>query len=283
MGQQDPERDPDNQQEALTNLDDTDQYMPRQENSIDHNGRPRRKSAASSKYSLRDTRTQDNSSRRNYSLRKKGNVDYSVYYMPSKSKLKQIEESTSYSRHSLRNMRSPGKRRRMRYGSSDDEFTGFNNRDSAQSLSRQPSAQVRSLAPVNMVDLVRNQQVHLISLLPEEERSEYTKDKTDSLGDSSKNTEIPVETFDNIGGLQEHVKSLKEMVAMPLMYPEIFEKFKITPPKGVLFYGPPGTGKTMMGEIFFSFKLMLKQGHWPLLAPHPQRKWPFLSEKVRIS
>ena len=42
------------------------------------------------------------------------------------------------------------------------------------------------------------------------------------------------------------------MVAIPLLYPELFENFKITPPRGVLFHGPPGTGKTLMGELNIS-------------------------------
>lgn len=50
--------------------------------------------------------------------------------------------------------------------------------------------------------------------------------------------------WESIGGLDHHIQSLKEMVAFPLMYPEIFNRFGITPPRGVLFYGPPGTGKT---------------------------------------
>lgn len=48
-----------------------------------------------------------------------------------------------------------------------------------------------------------------------------------------------------IGGLENHIRSLKEMVFLPLLYPEVFAKFHMTPPKGVLFYGPPGTGKTL--------------------------------------
>lgn len=52
-------------------------------------------------------------------------------------------------------------------------------------------------------------------------------------------------SWDDVGGLDHHVRALKEMVALPLMYPEIFEKFNMEPPKGVLFYGPPGTGKTL--------------------------------------
>ncbi|XP_034555220.1 ATPase family AAA domain-containing protein 2B isoform X2 [Notolabrus celidotus] len=54
--------------------------------------------------------------------------------------------------------------------------------------------------------------------------------------------------FDSIGGLSNHIQSLKEMVVFPLLYPEIFEKFKIQPPRGCLFYGPPGTGKTLVAR-----------------------------------
>lgn len=54
--------------------------------------------------------------------------------------------------------------------------------------------------------------------------------------------------FDSIGGLDHHIRSLKEMIIFPLLYPEVFEKFKITPPRGVLFHGPPGTGKTLVAR-----------------------------------
>lgn len=52
-------------------------------------------------------------------------------------------------------------------------------------------------------------------------------------------------SWDDVGGLDHHVRALKEMVFLPLLYPEVFDKFKMEPPKGVLFYGPPGTGKTL--------------------------------------
>uniref|UniRef100_A0AAX7TET5 ATPase family AAA domain-containing protein 2 n=1 Tax=Astatotilapia calliptera TaxID=8154 RepID=A0AAX7TET5_ASTCA len=58
----------------------------------------------------------------------------------------------------------------------------------------------------------------------------------------------PSVRFDNVGGLSNHIQSLKEMVVFPLLYPEIFEKFKIQPPRGCLFYGPPGTGKTLVAR-----------------------------------
>ncbi|XP_015256435.1 PREDICTED: ATPase family AAA domain-containing protein 2-like isoform X1 [Cyprinodon variegatus] len=54
--------------------------------------------------------------------------------------------------------------------------------------------------------------------------------------------------FDSIGGLAGHISALKEMVVFPLLYPEVFDNFKIQPPRGCLFYGPPGTGKTLVAR-----------------------------------
>ncbi|KAM6936195.1 ATPase family AAA domain-containing protein 2 isoform 2-T2 [Lycodopsis pacificus] len=54
--------------------------------------------------------------------------------------------------------------------------------------------------------------------------------------------------FESIGGLSKHISALKEMVVFPLLYPEVFERFKIQPPRGCLFYGPPGTGKTLVAR-----------------------------------
>ncbi|XP_004940083.2 ATPase family AAA domain-containing protein 2 isoform X2 [Gallus gallus] len=54
--------------------------------------------------------------------------------------------------------------------------------------------------------------------------------------------------FDAVGGLSDHISALKEMVVFPLLYPEVFERFKIQPPRGCLFYGPPGTGKTLVAR-----------------------------------
>lgn len=54
--------------------------------------------------------------------------------------------------------------------------------------------------------------------------------------------------FDQVGGLGHHIQSLKEVVLFPMLYPEVFAKFNINPPKGVVFYGPPGTGKTLVAR-----------------------------------
>ncbi|KAA8499269.1 ATPase family AAA domain-containing protein 2B [Porphyridium purpureum] len=58
---------------------------------------------------------------------------------------------------------------------------------------------------------------------------------------------VSVENLDwnDIGGLHEHIQLLKEMVFLPLLYPELVAQLGVQPPRGVLFYGPPGTGKTL--------------------------------------
>ncbi|KAG6856076.1 hypothetical protein H0H87_007606 [Tephrocybe sp. NHM501043] len=55
-------------------------------------------------------------------------------------------------------------------------------------------------------------------------------------------------TFDEVGGLDDHIHALKEMTLLPLLYPQVFQKFNVTPPRGVLFHGPPGTGKTLLAR-----------------------------------
>ncbi|KAM5441469.1 TAT-binding protein-like protein 7, AAA ATPase [Microsporum ferrugineum] len=58
----------------------------------------------------------------------------------------------------------------------------------------------------------------------------------------------PNVNFDSVGGLQGHIDQLKEMVSLPLLYPEVFQSLNIIPPRGVLFHGPPGTGKTLLAR-----------------------------------
>ncbi|OYT31150.1 ATPase, partial [Candidatus Woesearchaeota archaeon ex4484_78] len=59
---------------------------------------------------------------------------------------------------------------------------------------------------------------------------------------------IPEVTYEDIGGLNEEIKKVREMIELPLKHPEIFEKLGIEPPKGVLLHGPPGTGKTLLAK-----------------------------------
>src|SRR3989338_6974578 len=59
---------------------------------------------------------------------------------------------------------------------------------------------------------------------------------------------VPEVTYEDIGGLTDEVKKVREMVELPLKHPEIFDKLGIEPPKGVLLHGPPGTGKTLLAK-----------------------------------
>lgn len=55
-------------------------------------------------------------------------------------------------------------------------------------------------------------------------------------------------SYEDVGGLRNQVQKIREMIELPLKYPELFERAGIDPPKGVLLYGPPGTGKTLIAK-----------------------------------
>ncbi|MEK6961875.1 MAG: CDC48 family AAA ATPase, partial [Thermoproteota archaeon] len=59
---------------------------------------------------------------------------------------------------------------------------------------------------------------------------------------------VPQVTYEDIGGLTDEIRKVREMIELPLRHPEIFEKLGIEAPKGVLLYGPPGTGKTLLAK-----------------------------------
>ncbi len=55
-------------------------------------------------------------------------------------------------------------------------------------------------------------------------------------------------TYEDIGGLREEVRKIREMIELPLKHPELFERLGIKPPRGLLLHGPPGTGKTLVAK-----------------------------------
>lgn len=59
---------------------------------------------------------------------------------------------------------------------------------------------------------------------------------------------IPEVTYEDIGGLRGELSKIREMVELPIMHPELFDRLGIEPPKGVLLHGPPGTGKTLIAK-----------------------------------
>ncbi len=59
---------------------------------------------------------------------------------------------------------------------------------------------------------------------------------------------VPKVTYEDIGGLEEEVKKVREMIELPLRHPELFERLGVEAPKGVLLHGPPGNGKTLLAK-----------------------------------
>jgi transitional endoplasmic reticulum ATPase len=90
--------------------------------------------------------------------------------------------------------------------------------------------QVVSTAPKGIVHIDENTEVEL--------RAEFEEPR-DSRG---------IINYDDVGGMDDTIKALREMVELPLRYPELFTRLGVDPPKGVLLHGPPGTGKTRLAQ-----------------------------------
>ena len=64
----------------------------------------------------------------------------------------------------------------------------------------------------------------------------------------TKRTKLTTATYEDIGGLNDVIPKIREMIEVPLRRPEVFERLGIEPPKGILLHGPPGTGKTLIAK-----------------------------------
>ena len=80
-----------------------------------------------------------------------------------------------------------------------------------------------------------------------EESDSPASESTES-GDDGERTLTTDTTYEDIGGLDEELELVREMIELPLSQPELFTRLGIEPPKGVLLYGPPGTGKTLIAR-----------------------------------
>ncbi len=83
----------------------------------------------------------------------------------------------------------------------------------------------------------------LVILETPQKHKKSQKSEEGGIGRENKNT-----TYDDIGGLNDELKRIREMSELPLKHPELFERMGISAPKGLLLYGPPGTGKTLIAE-----------------------------------
>jgi len=70
----------------------------------------------------------------------------------------------------------------------------------------------------------------------------------EQLAEADEQASAPSVTYEDIGGLDDELEQVREMIELPMRHPELFQQLGIEPPKGVLLHGPPGTGKTLMAQ-----------------------------------
>ncbi|KAL0080054.1 26S protease regulatory subunit 8 [Phycomyces blakesleeanus] len=97
---------------------------------------------------------------------------------------------------------------------------------------------ISQLTPTTRVAL-RNDSYQLHKVLP---------NKIDPLVSLMMVEKVPDSTYEMVGGLEQQIKEIKEVIELPVKHPELFEALGIAQPKGVLLYGPPGTGKTLLAR-----------------------------------
>jgi len=85
-----------------------------------------------------------------------------------------------------------------------------------------------------------------------------------------KEAKVPAVTYEDIGGLKEELKRVREMIELPLKHPELFDRLGVEPPKGVLLYGPPGTGKTLIAKAVANES---GANFIPINGPEVMSKW----------
>ena len=172
-------------------------------------------------------RSQNLPSEKAYHLRKRAHPP-NFYAVPPPP---MVPPKTPSSRPSHRSLRGSSLYRRIGSGSSDEESV----RRNVKQLRGGESGS--KMLPLNLLELRGSRDDSLLG-------PAVLTDQTSI----SEKVDGQAFNFESIGGLDHHIKSLKEMILLPLLYPELYAKFQITPPRGALLYGPPGTGKTLMAR-----------------------------------
>ena len=77
-------------------------------------------------------------------------------------------------------------------------------------------------------------------------------------------------TYEEVGGLRDKVKAMREIVELPLKHPELFVRLGIEPHSGILLYGPPGCGKTLLAKVIASES---EANMYPINGPEIMNKY----------
>ena len=101
---------------------------------------------------------------------------------------------------------------------------------------------IASTSPTGTVVVTDSTEIE-ISEKPAEEIMDGAGPQGDAAGDGT-----PDVAYEDIGGLDDELEQVREMIELPMRHPELFKRLGIDPPKGVLLHGPPGTGKTLIAK-----------------------------------
>jgi len=160
-------------------------------------------------------------------------------FIQNQERLKPIEEKTQEDRSKVDELRgSP-----MGVGSLE-EIIDDNHAIISSSMGPEYYVTIMSFVDKDQLEpgssvLLHNKVLSVVGLL---------QDEVDPLVSVMKVEKAPLESYADIGGLEDQIQEIKEAVELPLTHPELYEEIGIRPPKGVILYGVPGTGKTLLAK-----------------------------------